>query len=122
MVAEIPDGHTGRHRTIGELRRCSGQEDLAAVRGRADPRGAVDIESDVATGDQGGVAGVQTHPDLDRHAARPPVPAQGALAVGRGGDPRGRRPKHDEERVSLGPDLDAAVSRKGPAQAPTVVL
>jgi hypothetical protein len=53
----------------------------------ADPRGPVDVESDVTTADDC-VAGVQTHPDFDRHVARPPVPGQRALGVGRRGDAR----------------------------------
>ena len=74
MVAEVADRDTGRQGALGELRRCPGQEDLAAVCRSADPRGPVDVESDVTTADDGGVAGVQAHPDFDRHVARPPVP------------------------------------------------
>ena len=66
-----------------------GQEDLAAVTGRADPRGPVDVGPDVlAIRIERAVAGVEAHPDADRDAVRPRLRGETPLGVDRRRDGR----------------------------------
>ena len=50
MLAEVVEGDAGVQLGDDELARGAGDEHLAAVRGRADARGAMDVDADVVVG------------------------------------------------------------------------
>jgi hypothetical protein len=80
------------------------------VPGGSDPGGAVHVDPDVALVGDDRLAGVEPHADADRSVS------QRRLRGGGGRDRVGCARERDEERVSLGVHLDAAVSRKRFAQ------
>ena len=78
-------------------------------------RSEMDISSDVALSGDGGLAGVDPHADPELDVVGPGMRGEGALG-GEGADERVvGAPEGVEEGVSLGVDLDAAMSRKGVA-------
>ena len=108
MLAEIAelgvDQRRGRRR----------DDDLAAVRGRRDPRRAVHVDADVALVADQRRARVQAHAHTDR-------PRHHGLSFGRGRERARRRGERDEEGVALRVDLDAVVVGKRLAQQPAVL-
>jgi AbrB family looped-hinge helix DNA binding protein len=90
---------------VEQAARRLGDDDLAAVRRGCDPRGPVDVHSDVAVGRQERLAGVKPHADPDWNSTKRRLRRDGRRdGVGRAGE-------CDEERVSLRVDLDAVVPR-----------
>ena len=108
MLAEIHQLDIRRQGRLGEGAGRRRDDDLAAVGCSGDPRGTVDVETDivVATGDA--LAGVKAHPDANWLATRPGRGREGPLRRDRGGDRRRRVAEDDEERVALGRALDPA--------------
>ena len=80
--------------------------------GGRDPRGAVDVDADVALVGHERLAGVEPHPHADRPVRRaPPCPRAAAASAS------AARGEGDEERVALRVDLDAAVPLRTPRAA-----
>jgi len=92
-----------------------GDEHLAAVPDRGDPRRAVDVDPDVA------LLGDERLPRVDAHAnADRPLDECGLRLTGR--YERVSRPREgDEEGVALSVDLDAAAPLERLAQRPSVI-
>jgi hypothetical protein len=86
------------------------------VSGRADPRGPVNVDADVALRSDFRLARVHAHPNSTRPALR----SQGCLRVGRGGERRSRAPEGDQERVPLRVHLVPVVARERLAKQPAV--
>ena len=106
-----------------EVARELGHEDLPAMGDGLDPRGADDVDPDVALRAALRLARVQAHADEHVALVRPFRGCEGSLAVdGRRGGIRGAA-ERDHERVPLRVDLDAAVPRERlPQQLSVLVL
>ena len=93
------------------------QDDLTAMGERRDTGAAMDVDADVSLGGDGRLAGMEAHPDADG----PAVERVAARHRRRDGARCSR--EGDEERVSLGVDLDAVraprTPRAGPDGAPS---
>jgi len=103
------------------LERHLRQHHLAAVRGRGDPRGPVQIHPDMTVLIPGHLPGMQAHPGPDRIPARPVMGGQGAL---RGQTARhcvGGGPERHEEAVSFGGYLMAVPGPERRAQQNAVI-
>jgi hypothetical protein len=86
------------------------EDDLAAVRGRRDARGPMDVHADIALLGQERLPGVESHADADRAGLeRLPRIFGSRCRISRAGE-------CDEEGVSLRVDLDAVVPREGVSQ------
>ena len=92
-----------------------GQQHLPAVACRADARGAVHVEPDVAAVDADRLARVDADPDADR-LTLPAVGGQRLLPLRRRRDRVAGRCEGVVEAVTLHLHLDAAVARKRVAQ------
>src|SRR2546427_6536660 len=95
MIDERPGGFRNEH--------------LPAVAGARHPSGAMDVQAEIFVADEGGLAGVQADPYLDRRAIRPGVLLQSPLDGGRTGARLERAVEDDEEGIALGPKLVATV-------------
>ena len=87
-----------------------GDEHLPAVAGAHQPSRLVHVQTDVALVDDGRLTGVQADANADRHGL------ERVLCLACGGERVGRAAEGDEEGVTLGVDLDAAVARERVAQ------
>ena len=106
MLADVVerDADAGAQLGDDELARGAGDEHLAAVRGRADARGAMDVHADVVVGADLGLAGVQAHAHAQVHALGPGVGRQRTLRGHRRGDGVGRaRRRRRRRRPRCGP-------------------
>jgi hypothetical protein len=74
-ILHVGVGHEGSGRRA--------EQDLPAVRGRAEPRGVVNVDPPVGAVVLLGLAGVKRDPDADRTAVRLGVTGQGMLGAGR---------------------------------------
>ena len=91
------------------------EQHLPAVARCGDPRGAVDVDPDVALVGHDGLPRVEPHANADRTVVERRLPLGGrGKRVGRAGE-------RDEERVALRVDLDAAVPRERVPQQTTVL-
>ena len=106
VLPEVADRHIGAQQPLGRLR----EDDLPAVGRGCNPGGAVDVQADVALLGDERLARVEAHADPYR-ALR-----ERAASLGRGGDSRVGPRERDEERVTLGVDLDAQVPRERVSQ------
>ena len=101
MLAQVDEGVAGdvvEQQVVGRL----GDEDLAAVPGRADARRAVDADADIAVGAVVVASdGVDAHPDADLGAVWPAVVGQRMLGVGGCRDGVARPLEGHEEGVAL---------------------
>ncbi len=88
---------------LQETTRRGREDDLPSVRGRRDPRRAMDVDSDVA------FVGHLRLPGVDAHANADLAAAERLAGGGRGRDRIGCSREGDEEGVALGVDLDAVV-------------
>jgi hypothetical protein len=98
VLAEIPQVILDE--IPGRLR----EQRLAAVPGRADAGGTVNIDADIALPSHGRFAGVQA--DTGAHRPR----GQPSLRLERGRDRICRAREREEERIALSVDLDSAQS------------
>src|SRR5574340_204192 len=88
------------------------EQDLAAMTGGGDARGAVDIQADIAWADELWGAGVQPEAHADLSLRGPGVRGESLGSLDRRGDGCRRSGEGDEEAVALGVDLNADVRRK----------
>jgi hypothetical protein len=97
---------------------------LSAVTGGGDPSGPIDVDPDVVGSTTLEIANarVETHPDPRGNAAGPVM--AGKLSLRFNGRLKGsiRSQEHCEERIALGPDLDAVPRSDGSAQDPPMVV
>jgi hypothetical protein len=102
VVAEVTEGGAVGEVVLDERPGGVRQQDLAAVAGRRDPGGPVDVDPPVVVPARSALPGVEPHPDPDLGI--------GEIALGGHGRPDGadRRGEHHEEGVAFGPDLGAA--------------
>jgi hypothetical protein len=120
VLPELDEPDVVAERAVRQRLGRRGQEDLAAVAGSHDPRGAMDVEADVGVLADRSLAGMQPDADADRLAARPALLGQGPLNLD-GGRDRLRRPVEGrEERIALGAHLHAAVPDERRADELTV--
>ena len=115
-LAEILEAVLAEVAELGALQqalRRLGEDDLAAVSGRADACGAVHVQSDVALGGDRGLARVDAHAHRD---------LQLALCFLRGGDSVGCARECGEEGVALRIHFHTAVARQRLAQDAAVLL
>ena len=112
MLAEFAD----RRVRLEEPTRGLGEDDLPAVGGRGDARGAMHVDPHVALVGDDWLAGVDSnaHPDRARLERLP--------RLGCRGDRVGRPGERDEEGVALRVDLDAVVSRERLPQRAAVLV
>ena len=105
MFAEVAQTIGG-----GEVTRRLRDEDLPAVSGGRDTSRSVHVDPDIALVGDEWLAGVQPHPHTNGTAL------ELVTCLGRGRKRFRRRREGDEERITLGVDLDAAVTLEGVAQ------
>ena len=102
---------------VGRLR----DEDLPAVTGSADPRGAVDVEPDVALRGAHGLAGVEPHPIAYGDAAGPLPGPDRELALDRRLDRVAGGREDEVQPVARRAALDGAVARERLADQAMVI-
>ena len=121
LLPEVDDRDSVGELVAEQRARRLRKQDLAAVAGRADARGADDVEPEVALVADRRLAGVQAHPDADLAALRPLVCRERALGRHRPGDCVPRARERVEERVALGVDLGATLVAEALAEQQPVV-
>ena len=102
------DTSGGRSRSA-ELRGAGRDEHLAAVTGRADPRGAMHLDPHVGPCADPPLARVQPHAHADPRVVGPRMPLERELRLDRGTEGRGCGREDGEERVALRADDQAVV-------------
>jgi hypothetical protein len=85
MRTEIPERHTVRSGLLDQSVCGRRDEDLLAVPRGRDPRGTMDIHTDVAATSEDTLSGVDTDPDPDLDSVRPGVLRERTLRRGGGG-------------------------------------
>ena len=106
VLAEVAEGGPVGKVVLHQGAGGPGDQDLAAVPGRGDARGAVHVDADVALVREQRLPGVKTHPHADGSSS------ESIARLGRRSEGiRGLR-KGDEERVTLRIHLHAVVSRE----------
>ena len=124
VLEAVPSQIDGLVAGVGkEVARELRHEDLPAMGDGLDPRGADDVDPDIALRAALGLARVQAHADEHVALVRPFRGGEGSLPVdGRRGGIRCAT-ERDHERVPLRVDLDAAVPRERfPEQLSVLVL
>ena len=121
LPPEVADVHAFGNVVAEQGPRRLGDEDLAAVPGRADPRRADDVQADVALLADGRLAGVQAHPHAHVDAAGPIVGGEGSLTVDGGARRRLARAGTSRRSVALRVDLVPAGGLEDLPQQPPMV-
>ena len=104
MVAEVAEGEPVK--ISGEqVARRLGEENLAAVSRRRDPRGPMHVDADVAIGGHRRLAGMEPHSYTDHRVIGPGVRGERQLGFGCGRRGRAGPGEGDEERIALGTEL-----------------
>ena len=119
--AQISNRDTRREVFLGQLPRRGREQHLAAVAGRADTRGAMDADPDVALLAHPRLTRVQAHAHSDCTSVRPALGRQVALSVDGGRDGVGSRAEGDEERIALRVHHPPVVGGEGTTQQPLVL-
>jgi hypothetical protein len=116
VKAQTTERHPGRQPCLRQPPRLLRHHHLAAVGRGRDPRRPVHVHPDESILVPDRLAGVQAHPDPDRHAIRPGVPGQRALPGHAAAHRLANRGEHHEEAVPLGAHLLAPAVAEGRAQ------
>src|SRR5881296_3341065 len=105
MLAQIANGESKRlgEQGVGRMRK----QDLPAVPGGADARGAVDADADVVVRGSYRFAGMQAHPHAQRPAAWPGMIVQRTLRGDRAADRVLHAAEGDEKSVAGGAEFMA---------------
>src|SRR5439155_26808309 len=114
VVAEAAEGHAVRSGLQLRYRKGRGEE-LSTVTGRADPRGGVHRDADVARVAQRRLAAVDPHTHADLLVARPLARLEAALDLDRGHKCARRVGKRREELVGARVDLVAVRASYAPS-------
>ena len=115
-MASRAAGYEARERLVaGHVARRTRDDDLLAVRGRADARRDDDVHADVALVAELGLARVDADPEAKRLVGRPWLGGERALDLGCGGDRVARAREREEDAVAGPVDLRAAVLGRGRA-------
>src|SRR5713101_5387371 len=85
-------------------------DDLAAVRGRRDPRGVMNIDADVLIADEWRFAGVEANPDADRFIPRPRLGGEFTLRLGGCAARVQGALEHAEKRIAFGAQFPAVAA------------
>ncbi len=117
-LAAREDRHAVGQRRAEQRPRRLREQDVAASRGRADARGADDVEAEVALLHDRRLARVQAHADADGGALGPFVRRVRTLRLDRGRDRVACAREREEERIALGIDLDPVRRHEGLADEP----
>ena len=121
MVAELAEAdRLGKCRPDEGARRI-GEEDLPAMTGGADARGAVDVDADVARHGAHRLTAVQAHADPDLDAAGPGMCRERSLGVDARQQPGARRRERDEQAIAGRIDSRPAVRGQDAVEDPVVV-
>ena len=104
-----------------ERRRRRREEHLPAVTRRADPRGAMDVDSDVALLADDGFAGVEAHAHAKGVSVRPRIRVEGTLRRDRRGNRVAGAFEAEEECVALRVDLLTPSGSEGVADHAAVL-
>ena len=97
----------------GEQVACRlGEENLAAVRRRRHPRGAMHVDADVAVGCHGRLTGVESHSDTYLRILGPGVRCERPLRFGSSRGGSAGPGEGNEERIALGTELVASARRE----------
>src|SRR5437773_5981068 len=96
---------------LDEPPRALGDKDLPAVRGGGDARAPMDVDTYIVIVRDQGFARVQAHAHKDGGGARPRIPSESRLSLGRGCERFARVDEGDEEAVALRLHFDTAVTR-----------
>ena len=122
MFAKGSQQRAVRQAIRDERRRRLRKQDLAAVAGGRNTCRPVDVVAHVASIREDALAGVDAHPNPNFGARVPRLRRERALGV-RGGAHRRHGPFEDsEERIALGPDLDAVGRGKRRAEDRAMTL
>jgi len=105
--AEVTQAHPLGGIVLHQVMRGLREENLSAVRGRADPGCTVDVDPDIPPGRVHRLSGVEPHAHAHRNTARPSLDDDRPLRVNRSSHRIARASERDEERISLGVDLVA---------------
>lgn len=90
--------------------------------GRSDPRGSVDVETDVVVAARDSFTAMEADPDAHRLATRPGRSREGSLRRDGRCDRRGRIEERHEERVAFGRVLGSARCCKRGSEKSLVLL
>jgi hypothetical protein len=121
LAAEVDD-LGARRRVVPEQRaRRLRHQDLAAMTGGADPRGAHDVQPEVTLLADRRLAGVQAHPHAHDRVLGPPMLGERLLRGDGRGDGVARTAEGIEEGVALRVDLGAGLGGKRIAHDSAVV-
>jgi hypothetical protein len=104
VLAEVAQPDAVRKVPVDHLRGRLGQQDLAAVTCRHDPRRSVDGRAEVVPAARLGLAGVDPHPDADHAELRPRLMEQGPLRSDSGPQRVGRDIEDRHQSVAGGLD------------------
>ena len=121
MLAEVLELRVAEVDAVERLACRSRDEQLAAMAGPADPRGAVDVEPVVRVVGEDGPARVHAHADLHGCPLGPVARGERALCCERGGERGTRIGEGDEELVGAAVDLVAVRLRDRLADQPPVL-
>ncbi len=121
VFAQIAECHIWQGVVPQQLARRLRHQHLPAVAGRADSRGAMDAEADVALFADGRLARVDPHAHQQLSVAGPRLTGELPLRRDGGRDRILRARERDEERVALRVDLTAAVGVERSSQDPLVL-
>ena len=109
MQTEVSEADARRLRAGNRLTDRAGNEDLATVARKGNPRGDVDSEAEVSRVSQRWAAGVKADPNSERYALRPRPGANLPLDGERRIECGQRLFEDGEHLVGLGIDFSAAV-------------
>ena len=121
VLAEIEQLHVQELAVLDDPGGRVGEQDLASVRGRADPRRAVDADADVAVVMQLRLGGVDTYPHAKTCSFGPVRGSDRTLGVDRGRNGIAGLLERGEERVALRID-DVTTARLERRSQHTAVL
>ena len=108
VEAEVEETDVGREGASRQRHGRLGQQDLPAVRRGGHPGGPVDVAPHVVVAAGDALARMETNPDAYDRVDRPGLGGERTLHLDGGVDGRRRVSEHDQERVTLGPSLDAS--------------
>jgi len=118
VLAKIAQRNARREPVGDQLARRAGDEDLATVAGRTDPRRAMHVEADVIMASDVSLASMNTHPHPQIRAFGPAHQGQRSLRCQRGCDCIPSAGEGEKRGVALSADLaPATIAERSPKHA-----